>query len=91
MSASTRIKVYVQPRASRTAVVGMHGDAVHVRLTAPPVENAANAALVTLVAERLRIAKRDVRIVTGASSRTKVIEIDGVSAEAATAALLAGT
>ncbi len=91
MSVSARIKVYVQPRASKTAVVGMHDDAVHIRLAAPPVENAANEALVALVAERLRIAKRDVRIVTGANSRRKVVEIDGMSAEAATATLLVGT
>jgi hypothetical protein len=89
MSVSARIKVYVQPRASRTAVVGMHGEAVHIRLAAPPVENAANEALVALVAERLRIAKRDVRVVTGANSRRKVLEIDGMSAKAASAALLA--
>lgn len=67
----------------------MHGDAVHIRVTAPPVDNAANAALVELIAERLGIAKRQVRMVAGASSRRKVVEIEGVTAEAATAALLA--
>jgi len=88
MVISARIKVYVQPRASKTAVVGLHGDAVHIRLAAPPVDNAANEALVELVAERLGIAKRNVRVVAGATSRRKVIEIDGVSAETATSALL---
>lgn len=91
MSVSARIKVYVQPRASKTAVVGMHGDALHIRIAAPPVENAANEALVALLAERLRIGKRNVRIVSGAHSRRKVVEIDGMSTEAAAAVLLAGT
>lgn len=68
----------------------MHGDALHIRLAAPPVDNAANEALVALIAERLHIARRNVRIVTGASSRRKMVEIDGVSAEQASAALLAG-
>jgi uncharacterized protein len=88
MALSNRIKVYVQPRASKTAVVGMHGDAVHVRLTAPPVDDAANEALVALIASRLGIARRQVRIVGGATSRRKVIEIDGVGAETATSVLL---
>jgi uncharacterized protein (TIGR00251 family) len=88
MVASSRIKVYVQPRASKTAIVGMHGDAVHIRLTAPPVENAANEALVELLAARLGVAKRQVRVVAGAASRRKVIEIDGISAEAALSMLL---
>jgi len=88
MAHSARIKVYVQPRASKTAVVGMHGDAVHIRLAAPPVDNAANEALVELVAARLGIAKRQVRVVAGETSRRKVIEIDGVAAETATSALL---
>jgi uncharacterized protein len=88
MALSNRIKVYVQPRASKTAVVGMHGDAVHVRLAAPPVDNAANEALVALIASRLRIGKRQVRIVAGAGSRRKVIEIDGVAGETATSTLL---
>lgn len=66
----------------------MHGDAVHIRLTAPPVENAANEALVELLAARLGVAKRQVRVVAGAASRRKVIEIDGISAEAALSMLL---
>ena len=69
-------------------MVGMHGDAVHVRLAAPPVDDAANEALVALIAGRLGIAKRQVRIVGGATSRRKVIEIDGVAAETAAAVLL---
>ena len=88
MATSTRIKVYVQPRASKTVIVGMHGDALHVRLAAPPVDNAANDALVALVASCLGIAKRQVRILAGAASRRKTVEIEGVSAETALANLM---
>jgi uncharacterized protein len=89
MTSSTRIKIYVQPRASKTVVVGMHGDSIRIRLAAPPVDNAANEALVAFVATRLGVGKRCVRVVSGQASRRKVVEIDGVTAAAAAAALLA--
>lgn len=87
MTAASRISIYVQPRASKTAVVGMHDGCVKVRLAAPPVDGAANAALIEFVAERLGLAKSHVRIVTGQASRRKVVEVDGVSAERLAAAL----
>lgn len=77
-----RFAVHVQPRASRSEVVGMHGDALKVRLQAPPVDGAANAALVDLLAELLGIPRRAVRIVAGASSRSKTVEVAGVSPHA---------
>jgi uncharacterized protein (TIGR00251 family) len=80
------VSVHVQPRASRSEVVGTHGAALKVRLLAPPVNGAANDALVALLAERLGVAKRAVRIVAGATSRTKTVEIDGIT-EAAVRAL----
>jgi uncharacterized protein (TIGR00251 family) len=82
-----RINVYVQPRASRNEIAGMHGDALKIRLTAPPVDNAANAALVDFIAARVGVPKASVRVVSGATSRRKVIEIGGVALEAVTAAL----
>lgn len=88
---STRINVYLQPRASKPGIVGMRGDAVHIRVTAPPVDNAANEALVELIAKRLGIAKRQVRVVAGATSRRKIVEIDGVTADEATGALLSAS
>jgi uncharacterized protein (TIGR00251 family) len=87
---SARIKVYVQPRASKSEIVGMHGDSIRIRLAAPPVDDAANAELVSLIAARLGVQKRKVRIVTGRSSRRKVVEIEGQSGKNATLALLAG-
>ena len=76
---TVRFHVYVQPRASRSEIVGEHDGALRVRLTSAPVDNAANEALVELLAKALHIARRDIRIVAGTASRRKVLEIDGVS------------
>jgi hypothetical protein len=76
-----RLSVRVQPRASANEIVGVHGDALKVRLTAAPVEGAANRALVELLADTFGIPVRGVTIVAGASSRTKVVELDGVTKE----------
>ena len=80
--ASIRVHVHVQPRASRSEVVGTFGAALKVRLLAPPVDGAANEALVALLANELGVSRRDVRIVQGATSRAKVVEIDGTTADA---------
>jgi uncharacterized protein (TIGR00251 family) len=70
-------------------VAGMHDGCVKVRLAAPPVDGAANAALIEFVADALKVAKSRVRIVSGQTSRRKVVEVDGVRAEQLTAALSA--
>jgi uncharacterized protein (TIGR00251 family) len=87
MADSVRINVYVQPRASKTAVVGMHDGCVKIRLAAPPVDGAANAALVEFVAEQVGVAKSRVRIAAGLTSRRKTVEVDGVTAEQLAGAL----
>jgi uncharacterized protein len=79
---SVRVSVHVQPRATRSEIVGLHGAALKVRLQAPPVDGAANEALVTLLAERLGVARRAVRVVAGASSRAKTVEVDGTTEDA---------
>lgn len=79
---SVRFNVYVQPRASRSEIVGEHDGALRVRLAAPPVDNAANEALIELLATALRVPKQGVRIVTGAASRRKVVEVSDVTAAA---------
>jgi uncharacterized protein (TIGR00251 family) len=71
--------VRLQPRASRNEIAGVHDGALRIRLHAPPVDGAANDALVAFLAERLAVPRRGVRIVTGATSRTKIIEIEGVT------------
>lgn len=78
MSTTVRISVYVQPRASKTQIAGMHDGHIKVRLAAPPVDGAANAALVQFVADKLGVAKSRVRLISGTSSRRKVLEIEGV-------------
>ena len=85
---AVRFSVHVQPRASRDEIVGLHGTALKVRLRAPPVEGAANDALVALFADRLEVSRRSVRVVAGATSRGKLVEIDGTT-EAAVRALVA--
>ena len=81
-----RVSVHVQPRASRSEIIGQHGAALKVRLQAPPVDGAANEALVRLLAEALKVPERSVRVVAGATSRSKVVEVDGTT-EAAVRAL----
>ncbi len=71
----------MQPRASRTELAGLHGGVLKVRIAAPPVEAAANRALIEFLAECLGVAKRSVRIVAGETSRTKLVEADGVTPE----------
>ncbi len=79
---TVRVSVHVQPRATRSEIVGLHGAALKVRLQAPPVDGAANEALVTLLAERLGVTRRAVRVVAGASSRAKTVEVDGTTEDA---------
>lgn len=81
MADSARINVYVQPRASKTAIAGMHDGCVKIRLAAPPVDGAANAALIEFVAEQLGIAKSRVKIVAGLTSRRKTLEVEDVTVE----------
>jgi uncharacterized protein (TIGR00251 family) len=69
----------------------MHDGVIKIRIAAPPVENAANRALIDFVAERLGVAKRSVRVVSGGTSRRKVLEVDGVTAELVAATLGAKT
>ncbi len=71
--------IRVQPRATRNEIAGVYGDALKVRLTAPPVEGAANEALVELLAATFGIPARAITIVAGASSRTKIVELAGVT------------
>lgn len=82
-----RISVYVQPRASKTAIAGMHDGAIKIRLAAPPVDGAANAALIEFIAERIGVPRSRVRLVSGASARRKIIEIEGVDDASVAAAL----
>ena len=72
--------VRVIPRASRDAVDGEFQGALKVRLTAPPADNRANEALRRFLAERLNVSAAAVRILRGEKSRSKHVEVRGVSA-----------
>lgn len=74
-----RLSVYVQPRAATNELAGLHDGCLKVRLTAPPVEGAANEALVRFIAAQLGLPRRQVRVVAGAAGRRKILEIDGAS------------
>jgi uncharacterized protein len=69
----------VIPRARRTEISGRRGDAILVRLAAPPVDGAANDALIAFLAERLEIPRRQIALARGATTRDKTVAIDGLS------------
>ena len=73
------LKVHVQPRASRSEVVGWREDALAIRLTAPPVEGAANKACREFLAEWLGVKRADVELVAGEKSREKRFRITGLN------------
>ncbi|MDD4169121.1 MAG: DUF167 family protein [Desulfotomaculaceae bacterium] len=76
-------KVRVQPRASMNKLVGLHGDALKIRLTAPPVEGEANEACRTFLAGLLSVARSQVSITSGSTGRNKTIKVTGVDMEKA--------
>lgn len=71
----------VQPRAQRDEIAGERSGNLVVRVTAPPVEGRANAAVCRLLAKRLGLARGRVTLIRGASSHDKLIEIDGIEAD----------
>lgn len=73
------LRLHVQPGAGKTAVVGRHGDAVKVRVAAPPEGGRANDAVVALVAQTFDVKLAAVSLVSGQSSRAKKVQIDGIA------------
>ncbi len=80
----------VQPGARRSEVVGLHGDALKIKVAAPPVEGAANAELMRFVAEKLGVRASAVSLVRGATSRKKILLIKGVTESSVASAMLPG-
>jgi uncharacterized protein (TIGR00251 family) len=68
----------LQPRASRTEVVGVHGDALKIRVAAPPVDGEANEELIRFLAKTLGVTKSQVTIVSGATGRKKRVRVEGL-------------
>ena len=83
MSGDTGIvlSVRVQPRASRSEVVGWRGETLAIRLTAPPVEGAANRACRDFLADVLGLKRADVELISGEKSREKRFRLRGITAE----------
>jgi uncharacterized protein (TIGR00251 family) len=81
ISSGVSFAVKLQPKASKTAIIGELDGALKISVNAPPVEGRANDALVRFVAELLKVARSSVTIAAGASSRNKVIRVEGVTAD----------
>ena len=80
-SRAVQLKIRVIPRAKRDEIAERRGDAVVVRLQAPPVEGAANRALVKFLSKHLGVHGADISIVSGDKSRDKVVRVEGLSQE----------
>ena len=72
------LNIKVEPRSSKSGIVGPYGDALKIKLTSPPVEGKANKELIEILAKGFSIAKKDVEIISGQSSKNKVVRLNGV-------------
>lgn len=84
----TVIDILVQPRASTSVVAGVHDGALRIRIAAPPVDGAANDAVVELISKLLKVRKGDVEIVSGVSSRRKRVLVRGLGIQSIRAGLV---
>ena len=75
------LSLHIQPGAKKTEIAGLHGEALKIRLAAPPVDGKANDCLIAFLAQTLGIAKCRIELVGGASSRAKRVRVEGVDAE----------
>ena len=73
------LKIYLLPRASRDEICGLQGNAIKVKVTAPPLEGKANKALQRFIAKKLHLAASQVEIMAGQRSRGKVLKVSGIS------------
>lgn len=76
------LTLHIQPGAKKSEVVGAHGDALKIRLAAPPVDGRANEALIAFLAARLGLPKSSLTLKSGQSSRRKRIAVSGAPADA---------
>jgi uncharacterized protein (TIGR00251 family) len=76
------LTLHIQPGAKKSGCAGRHGEALKIRLAAPPVDGKANEALLRFIAERLGVAKSAVSLKSGQTSRHKVVEVSGLPAAA---------
>ena len=85
---TSMLEIYCQPGASRTQVMGFHDGRIKIQRAAPPVEGAANSALVKFVAKACGVRQSDVRIIAGEQSRYKRIEARGLNGAQISASLM---
>ena len=81
MGHTTRLRLRVSPGSRKTELVGRHGDGWKVRVSAPPEDGRANDAVLALLAERVGLPRRSLAIVSGRTSRDKVVEMTGIDRE----------
>jgi len=79
---SAILTLHIQPGARKTGLAGLHGEALKIRLAAPPVDGKANQALIAFLAERLAVPRAQVSLLSGASSRSKRIQVEGAHDDA---------
>ena len=82
------LRLHIQPGAKKTEIAGLHGEALKIRLAAPPVDGKANACLVEFLARRLGVAKSAVELISGDSSRAKRVRVAGIDSASARQFLL---
>lgn len=76
------LTLYIQPGAKSSEISGVHGEALKIRLAAPPVEGKANQALIRFLSEKLAIPKQAITLLSGETNRNKRVQIIGLSVEA---------
>lgn len=72
------LSVYIVPRSSKTEIVGPYGDALKIKLNAPPVDGKANEELVYFLSKKLKISKSNIKMISGFNQKRKVLSITGL-------------
>jgi len=82
-SRGIKFKVFIQPRSSKNMIVGLYGDALKIKLKAPPVDGAANKMCIQYLAKCLKVPKSSLEIISGHTSRSKMILLHAANQSAA--------
>lgn len=81
VAADVVLTLHIQPGAKKSEIAGLHGEALKIRLAAPPVDGKANECLIAFLAERLGVAKSRIELISGASSRAKRVRVSDMTSE----------
>lgn len=73
------VHIYVQPKASKSAFVGLHDGCLKLAISSPPVDNKANKAVISFLAEFFQVPQKDIRLCSGEKSRRKLLSINGIT------------